>query len=128
MKFLLPLSLLATWVAAPVFANCDAPANAVIVPDGASATKEAMVAAQHAVKDYNAAVATFSECLKAEQDAKIAAGGDTLKDADKQKIAADYVARQNAEVDKLQKIADKFNVELRAYKAKNAPTPAPAPQ
>ena len=125
MKALLPLSLLTILLARSALADCPPPDNAVIVPDGASATKEAMVAAQHAVKDYNAAVQQFTECLKAEQDAKIAAGGDKLKDTDKQKIAGEYVARQNAEIDKLQKIADKFNVELRAWKAKNAP-PAPA--
>jgi hypothetical protein len=53
------------------------------------------------------------------------------------KISADYANRQNAEVEKLQKLADRFNVEVRAFKAKQPPaagqpatppaTPAPPP-
>jgi hypothetical protein len=126
MKVLLPLSLVAALAAAPVFADCTPPNIAVKIPDGASATKEDMLAAQHAIKDDDAAIAAFADCLRTEQDAKIAAGGDKLTDADKLKISAEYVNRQNAEVEKLQKLADQFNVELRAYKAKVAP-PAPQP-
>jgi hypothetical protein len=124
MKVLLPLSLVAALAVAPVYADCTPPTIAVKIPDGASATKEDMLAAQHAIKDGDAAIAAFADCLRTEQDAKIAAGGDKLTDADKLKISADYVNRQNAEVEKLQKLADQFNVELRAYKAKLAP-PAP---
>ncbi len=126
MKVLLPLSLLAALAAAPVYADCTAPNSAVKIPDGAAATKDEMLAAQHAIKDADAAIAVFADCLRAEQDAKIAAGGDKLSDADKLKISAEYVNRQNVEVEKLQKLADQFNVELRAYKAKLPPPAAPA--
>ena len=37
----------------------------------------------------------------------------------KTKVAGRYAERQNVEGDKLQKAADKFNTELKAYKAKN---------
>jgi hypothetical protein len=123
MKVLLPLTLLAALAAAPVYADCTPPNNDVKIPDGATATKDQMLAAQHAIKDADAAIATFSDCLRAEQDAKIAAGGDKLTDADKLKISTEYVNRQNVEVEKLQKLADQFNVELRAYKAKLPPPP-----
>jgi hypothetical protein len=126
MNALLPLSLIAALAAAPVFADCPAPNSDIKIPDGATATKDQMLAAQHSIKDADAAIATFAECLRDEQDAKIAAGGDKMTDADKLKISTDYVNRQNAEVEKLQKLADQFNVELRAYKAKLAPTPPPA--
>ena len=127
MKVLLPLSLIAALVAAPIYADCTAPNNDVKIPDGATATKDEMLAAQHAIKENDAAIATFSECLRAEQDAKVAAGGDKLTDADKLKISTEYVNRQNVEVEKLQKLADQFNVALRAYKAKTAP-PSPPQQ
>jgi hypothetical protein len=123
MKVLLPLTLLAALAAAPVYADCTPPNNDVKIPDGATATKDEMLAAQHAIKDDNAAVAAFGDCLQAEKDAKIAQGGDKLTDADKVKIGTEYVNRQNAEVEKLQKLADQFNVELRAYKAKLPPPP-----
>jgi hypothetical protein len=48
-----------------------------------------------------------------EQDTRVAAGEDRAK------IAPEYAKLQNNEVDKLQKVADRFNVELRAFKAKN---------
>jgi hypothetical protein len=127
MKVLLPLSLIAALAAAPIYADCTAPNNAVKIPDGATATKDEMLAAQHAIKENDAAIATYSDCLRAEQDAKIAAGGDKLTDADKLKISTEYVNRQNVEVEKLQKLADQFNVALRAFKAKQPP-PSPPQQ
>jgi len=127
MNALLSLSLVAALAAAPVYADCPAPNDAIKIPDGATATKDQMLAAQHAIKDADAAIATFADCLRAEQDAKIAAGGDKMTDADKLKISAEYVNRQNVEVEKLQKLADQFNVELRAYKAK-LPPPSPPQQ
>jgi len=126
MNALLTLSLVAALAAAPVYADCPAPNSEIKMPDGATATKDEMLAAQHAIKDINAAVATFTTCLQTEQDAKIAAGGDKLTDADRTKISTEYVNRQNVEVEKLQKLADQFNVELRAYKAKLPPPAAPA--
>ena len=126
MNALLPLSLVAALAAAPVYAECPAPNNEIKIPDGATSTKDQMLAAQHAIKDADAAIATFADCLRNEQDAKIAAGGDKLTDADKLKISTEYVTRQNVEVEKLQKLADQFNVELRAYKAKLPPPAAPA--
>ncbi len=126
MKFLLPLSLLTVLVTAPAFANCSAPSNEVKVPNGATATKDDMVAAQHAVKDYNAAVKDYIDCITKEMDARVAMGGDKLTDADRLKISTEYTAMQNAAVDRVQKVADKFNVELRAWKTKNAPPAAPA--
>jgi hypothetical protein len=137
MKALLPLSLLAAVLAAPAFADCTAPTIAIVVPDGSKATMEQMLATQHAIRDTDATVQQYADCLKAEQDAKIAAGGDKMKDEEKVKISAAYVDRQNAVADQLQKIADQFNVEVRAYKAKTAAaapaaapaaTPAPAPK
>ena len=132
MKVLLPVSLLAAVFAAPAFADCTAPTIAIVVPDGSKATMEQMLTTQHAIRDTDAAVQQYADCLKAEQDAKIAAGGDKMKDEEKVKISTEYVSRQNVVADQLQKIADQFNVEVRAYKAKTAAaaaaaSPAPAP-
>jgi hypothetical protein len=129
MKVLLPVTLLAAVIASPAFADCTAPTIAITVPDGSKATIEEMLAAKHAISDSDAAVQKYDDCLKAEQDAKIAAGGDKMKDEDKVKISAETVTRHNVVADQLQKIADQFNVEVRAYKARTAAaaaTPAPA--
>jgi hypothetical protein len=122
-SLLLPLTLVAaTTIAAPAFADCTAPTINVTVPEGAKATKEDLVATQRTLKELNVAVADFTTCLQNERDAKIAAGGDSLSDAARQKISAEYNTRGNAAIDKLQKIADKFNLEVRAYKAKQPAT------
>ncbi|HWG75208.1 MAG TPA: hypothetical protein VN660_00260 [Steroidobacteraceae bacterium] len=106
------LSLLALPVRA--HADCAAPAAAVQIPDGSTATRDQMVAAQRAVKAYDTAVKTYGDCLQHELDTKLAGGGN------KQQLEAQYDRLNNAEVDKLQKLAGKFNDELRAFKAKNS--------
>jgi hypothetical protein len=120
MKVLLPLSLVAALATAPAFADCTAPINDVKIPNGNKATMNEMIAAKHAIQENNTAVETYTQCLKAEQDAKIAAIGPDITDEQKVKIASEYVNRQNAEVEKLQSLADRFNVEVRAFKAKQA--------
>ena len=127
MKALLPLSLLTVWLATPAFADCTTPNFEFTIPDGSKATRDEMLAAQHSIRDGDAALKTFADCLKTEQDAKIAAGGENMKDADKIKISNEYALRQNAQVEKLQKLADEFNVSLRAYKARQAPPAGTAP-
>lgn len=107
------LAALATTGAA--FADCTAPDTKVYIPSGATATKDEMVTAQTAVKNLNAAVVAYSDCLKQEEDAKVADG------ADKAKTHAAYAKLNNDQVAKLQQIASKFNEELHAYLAKNSP-------
>jgi len=120
MKLMLPLTLTALLFAGQALAaDCTVPANTASVPNGAKATKEEMLAAQKTVKAYDAAVKTYTDCLKTAQDAEIAAGGDKLTDEQRNKIIDKYAGKSNAEVDKVQKLADKFNIELKAYKAKN---------
>ncbi len=124
MKFLLPVALLAAAAAAPAFADCVPPTINVNMPDGSKAAMADMLATQHSIKDLDAAAQQFDDCLVAERDAKIAAGGDSMKEDQKVKISNEYAERQNEVADKLQKIADQFNVEVRAYKAKMAAEPA----
>jgi len=125
MKFPLPLSLAALLLAGPALADCTPPANDVKIPNGNTATMDDMLAAKRAIKENDDAVKSYADCLKSEMDAKIAAGGDKMKDEDKQKISVAYANRQNAAVDKLQKLGDQFNAEVRAYKAAHPPLPKP---
>ena len=127
MKVLLPVLLIAAALASPAHATCTAPLNDVKIPDGSKATMDEMLAAKHAIQENNAAVETYTQCLKAEQEAKLAAGGPDMKDEEKVKISTEYANLQNVEVEKLQKLADQFNVEVRAFKAKQAAAQAGAP-
>jgi outer membrane protein assembly factor BamD (BamD/ComL family) len=116
MKFMLTVSVLAALAAVPVVqADCEAPPESVQVPDGNTATRDEMVAAQKAVKAYDEAVKVYTDCLQQEEATKVAAGGDKVK------LHNQYAKLNNAEVQKVQEVADKFNTELRAYKAKNSP-------
>lgn len=101
--------------AAPAFADCTAPSDSLVIPNGAEATKQEMIAAQTAVRALNDAVRAYSDCLKQEEDAKVAAGGD------KAKLHDTYAKLNNDEVARLQQVANKFNAELHAYLAKNSP-------
>ncbi|MGC2461945.1 MAG: hypothetical protein WA446_13400 [Steroidobacteraceae bacterium] len=80
---------------------------------GSAAIRDEMIAAQKAVKAYDTAVTAYSDCLRQEQRAKATVGGDM------DGLADEYSRRTEVEVDKLQKLADKFNSELQAFKARN---------
>ena len=114
MRAIVSLSLMALLAATPALADCTAPVADIEIPDGSTATRDAMIAAQRAVKEYDKAVKTYGDCLMHEVVSKVAEGGDQLK------LRAEYDKMNNVEVDKLQKLADKFNQELRAFKARNA--------
>ena len=112
-KITLTVAMFAMLAAARAHADCPVPDSAVLIPDGNTATRDEMIAAQKAIKTFDAAVKAYADCMQQEEDAKVAAG------ADKAKTNAQYAKLTNAQVDKLQAIADKFNIELRAFKAKN---------
>jgi hypothetical protein len=111
---MLTVSLLIALAAGPAFADCTPPDDTVQIPDGATATRDQMIAAQRAVKAYDTAVKSYGDCLQQEENAKVAAG------ADKGKLNAQYAKLNNDQVDKLTKVAAKFNDELHAYQAKHS--------
>src|ERR1700733_6829935 len=98
MKFLIATAALAILTAGPVHADCPYPAPPDKIPDGNTASLDEMVTVEKAV----------------------AKGGDKL--SDKQKADLDHMEtqRHNAAVAQLQSIADRFNEQVRIYKAKNA--------
>jgi hypothetical protein len=79
--------------------QCLAPPAPGASPSGASATREQMLSAQSAIKDYNTAVTAYTDCMK-----KIKGSQD--------KIDAAVIA--------LERLADRFNAELRVFKQRNS--------
>ena len=114
------LSIVMSLAAAPAFADCVAPLNDVKIPNGNKATMEEMVAANHALQENTTEVESYWHCLKGEQAAKIAAIGPDITDDQKAKISSEYMNRHNAEADKLQSLADRFDVAERSFRAKVA--------
>jgi hypothetical protein len=101
MKVLAVGGLIACLGCLPVWAECAAPQAPPHPPDGATASREDMLSAMQAIRDYEAAVKGFQEC------------------ADRTSNAFDKKAA-NLAIDRLVGVADKFNVELNAFKKKSA--------
>lgn len=120
MKALLSLSVLVALAGAPAFAVCVAPLNDVRIPNGNKATMDEILSANQALQENTSEVEAYTRCMKAEQEAKIAAIGPDITDEQKAKIASEYVNRQNAESEKLQRLADLYDVAVRNFRAKQA--------
>jgi len=117
MRRILTVSMMVALASGPgcAWADCSPPNVAAInIPNGTTATRDQMIAAQRAVKAYDTAVKAYGDCLQQQLDSQVAAGGN------KETLSVQYDKMNNDQVDKLQKLADKFNEELRAFKARNS--------
>jgi hypothetical protein len=117
MKVLLSVAAVAL-CAAPVHAACTYPSAPAKIPDGATATLAEMVAAQKAVKQFDEAINAYTACIKLEEDAQLK--GDKLTPEQKKAIEAQEAQKNNAAVDEDQAVAERFNEQIRIFKAKAA--------
>jgi hypothetical protein len=123
MKAWIPLTLVfCLGSAAHSQATCTYPRAPDAPPDGATATKDQMVAAKQDFTRYNTEMNAYLECIKLEMDAatpkdpkKLSA--DEKKKADEQQKI--LVQKNNAAVDELQANVGRFNEQLKAFKAKS---------
>jgi hypothetical protein len=92
-------------------AACTYPPE-ITIPDGNAATKEQMLAANGAMKEYQAKVNEYLDCLDKEE----ADLGDAATPEQKEL----HVSRHNAAVDALEAIAARYNEQVRAFKKKQA--------
>jgi hypothetical protein len=116
---LLAAVVLACGFAMQTHAACDYPVAPGKFPDGNSASLDEMKAAKASVVKYNADMEAYLECIKTEYDAKVAAQTDATP---QQKAEMEKVQTQkhNAAVDEVTEVTNRFNEQLRAYKAKAA--------
>jgi hypothetical protein len=82
-------------------AQCVAPPSPPHPPDGTTASREEMLSAMHAIRDYEAIVKEFQDCATR-----------SSSEFDKQLV--------NNAIDRLVVVAGKFNNELNAFKKKSA--------
>jgi hypothetical protein len=106
------LASLATGVAQ---ATCIYPREPENIPDGASATYDQMVAAQQAVKQFDADITAYNACLDMELQAILA--DPNLDETRKAEFGTMQAKKNNAAVDHAQAVATRFNEQLHAYKA-----------
>jgi Sec-independent protein translocase protein TatA len=119
MKALVAIAVIAGLSSTAAYADCPYPSGPKKIPDGGKATLDQMMDMKKAVKQYDDDTNAYLGCIQKEHDEALAALGD--KATDKQKADLDRVEtdRHNSAVAQLQSVADKFNEQVRAYKAKN---------
>jgi hypothetical protein len=118
MKALFAITALAA-LAGPVYADCTYPPPPAKLPDGNSATMEEMLEGKKAVTQYNKDINAYVACIKLEHETAVTNAGDKLTPQQKADMEKMEVQKNNAAVDQLQTIADRFNEQVRLYKAKN---------
>lgn len=120
MKALLVLAAAASFSAGAAYADCPYPPAPDKLPDGASATLQEMLDGQKTVAAYNKAINDYASCIDKELDAAIAKAGDKLKPEQKQDMQRVETQKHNAAIDQLQSVADRFNEQVKVYKAKSS--------
>jgi len=113
----LPLMLLCGVVA---HADCVYPQAPEALPNGSTATKEDMLAAQGLVKEYSKSVQeVYLPCLEVEKGQSIASldNMDPEYTQKKEAIELMHAKKHNAALDELQAIAGRWSQELKAFSA-----------
>ena len=87
-------------------ADCLLPAPPTHIPDGDSANQQEMVAAMRTMKQYNDDVDEYTKCLKFELRQN------HISDDDQ-------VLRNNIAIHQLEVIVDRFNEQVRRFKARH---------
>ena len=118
--YLTALILAGGLAAAQANAACDYPVAPGKFPDGSQATKDEMLAAKKSVVKYNGEMETYLACIKTEYDAKVAAETSATADQ-KAEMQKAQDQKHNAAVEEVTAVTDRFNEQLRAWKAKNPP-------
>ena len=124
MKAFLALAAATAFSAGTAYADCSYPTPPDHLPDGNTATLQEMVEAQKAVKQYDKDINAYVACIQLERNdaiGKVAKPGETPT-ADQKKAMDDMtrveVQKHNAAIDQLQSVADRFNEQVKVYKAR----------
>jgi hypothetical protein len=125
MKALFAISALAA-LAGPAYADCSYPPPPAKIPDGNTATMQEMLDGKNAVTQYNKDINAYVACIKLEHETAVTTAGDKLTPQQKTDMEKIEVQKNNAAVDQLQSVADRFNEQIRIYKAKNDPNSSDA--
>jgi hypothetical protein len=117
-RMLSGLMLAAMLAAGYANAECVYPKAPASMPDGKTATEEEMVAGMKSVKEYNAAVTAYLNCLETEMQTRITEAGPDAPSDQIVQIKSIHSKRHNAAVEELEAHAARFNEQVRAYKAR----------
>jgi hypothetical protein len=99
-------------------AACSLP-SAPSLPDADSASLQQMSAAHKAFEAYDAATAAYAQCVDAAIERVAKQQGSSASAADLQSLRTFGRTAHNTAIEQEQAIADHFNSQIRAYKAKH---------
>lgn len=114
-KALISLAFLA---AAPFALACEYPAPPRDLPLGATATKDEMLAGVAKISEYQAEMTEYLSCIEAEEVVAMQAlAEDDVEGRSQSKLMFDK--KFNAAVDEQTSTVERFNAEIRAFKARS---------
>ena len=113
MKTALTVAML--FIAQGAFA-CDYPQR-VDMPNGATASKDEMIAGQKGVKKYMSSMESYLACIEAEEAQAVIELGDIDEETSRQR-AEMFNKKYNAAVEEMNLVAEEFNIQVRAYTAR----------
>jgi len=108
---------LALIFATPLALACDYPAPPKTLPDGATATKDEMLAGVKLISAYQENMEGYLSCIEADQVVAVQALAEGDEDG-KNRSKSNFNKRYNAAVEDQTKTVEKFNLEIRTYKAR----------
>ena len=100
-------------------AECLYPKSPATIPDGKTATEQEMMAGMRAVKEYNAQVSAYLNCLDMQMQTDITSAGAEAPAETIAQIKAINAKRHNAAVEELESHAARFNEQVKAYKTRD---------
>lgn len=105
---------MAMWQSAS--ADCTYPKAPESIPDGSTASEGEMVTAMSTFKQYNSDVTAYLTCLDTETSDKAKEAGGAVSAIVQMKAL--QAKKHNAAVAELKGLADKFNLQVRTFKAR----------
>jgi len=108
------------FLADSVFDGCVAPTKPAEVPQGASATRAQMQAAQITTRAFDAATDAYQSCLQTAATDFVRQYGRGMSASSLQAVDAMHTRINNAALNVDQSVADHFNQQLRIFNAKAA--------
>ena len=113
----LTLALIALAASGVAQATCIYPRAPEKLPDGNTATYEEMAAAQKAVQQFNEDINSYNACLDLEMVTLEKSGN--YDENRLTELRAMQAKKNNAAVDEVQALADRFNEQLRIFKTRD---------
>ncbi len=114
-----------TLLASSAFADCGKPEDPAAPPNGTSASKAQMLAAQQKMKAYDAGVSAYTKCVDAAASRLVTQYQGLVPISEINAVRALDVRVHNDAVDQDTKLVGQFNQQLRIFLARQQHSPLP---